>query len=218
MEQGQTIVLTGFEPFSDYHVNPSWEAVKRLDRKRIESYEVKSFLIPLVYNEIKNTIEEILEAESPKIVINIGQSTRALISLEKVAINLADLTDFPVLYNCGTRPTDDSLEPQGPKAYFSTLPTRQILNSLRESEIPAEISYTAGTFGCNQIFYHTMHKISREGMSIPAGLIHIPTLPSQAAQAQKKIPTMNLQTTTRAIEVAVKTTLQNLKQNPQLNQ
>ncbi|UCD95978.1 MAG: pyroglutamyl-peptidase I [Candidatus Bathyarchaeota archaeon] len=213
MKCRQTIVLTGFEPFSNYHVNPSWEAAKHFDMKQIDSCKVKSFLIPLKYAEIRNSVEEILETESPKIVINLGQSTRASISLERVAINLADLTDLPAQYNCGSRPADDLLEPNGPPAYFSTLPTREILTRLREAEIPAEISYTAGTFGCNQIFYHTMHWISREGLSIPAGFIHVPTLPHQATRTGKKVPTMSLQTITRAVQVAVETTLWSLKLN-----
>jgi pyroglutamyl-peptidase len=213
MKRGRTIILTGFEPFSDYHVNPSWEAAKHLDRKQVESCEVKSFLIPLVYAEIKNVIEEILETEHPKIVINLGQSTRAFISLERVAINLADLTGLPAQYNCGSRPADDLLELKGPPAYFSTLPTREILSRLREAEIPAEISYFAGTFGCNQIFYHTMHKLSREGVSIPAGFIHVPHLLAQATRTGKKVPTMSLQMITRAVQVAVETTLRDLKLN-----
>ena len=205
------VVLTGFEPFADFKVNPSWEAAKTFDDK-----EIDSFKIPLKYKAIKPTITQIIESQKPAVIINMGQSYRPLISLEKVAINLADLTESSILYNCGTRPKDQTLEPNAPTAYFTTLPIRKILNKLRENSIPAEISTTAGTFGCNQIFYHTMHKIHKDRLDIKAGFIHVPSLPTQAAQLQKTknrtIPSMSLDTITKAVEISVKTTLQNIKE------
>ena len=209
------VVLTGFESFADFTVNPSWETAKTFDDKEIDSFKVKSFQIPLAYREIKPTITRIIDTQKPAVVINMGQSYRPHISLEKAAINFADLTESTIIYNCGTRPKDQTLEPKAPAAYFTTLPIREILNKLRENNIPAEISYSAGTFGCNQLFYHTMHKIHKDRLDISAGFIHVPSLPSQAAQLQKarkgKIPSMNLDTTTRALEITIKTTLKNIK-------
>jgi len=205
------VVLTGFEPYADFKVNPSWEAAKTFDGKEIDSFVVKSFQIPLAYKEIKPAITEIIDKHKPVVIINLGQSYRPVISLEKVAINFADLTESTIIYNCGTRPRDETLEPNAPVAYFTTLPIRKILNKLRENSIPAEISYSAGTFACNQLFFHTMHKVHTDRLDTSAGFIHVPTLPSQAAQLQKarkgRIPSMNLDTTTRALEVAIETTL-----------
>lgn len=206
-------VLTGFEPFADFKVNPSWEAAKAFDAKEIGSFKVKSFQIPLAYKEIKPTITQIIDTQKPAVIISLGQSYRPLISLEKVAINFADLTESSILYNCGTRPKDQALGPNAPAAYFTTIPIRKILNKLRENNIPAEISYTAGTFGCNQIFYHTMHKIHKDKLDIKAGFIHVPSLPTQAAQLQKArkkgIPSMSLDTTTKAVEITIRTTVRN---------
>lgn len=210
----KTVVLTGFEPFDDFDVNPSWETAKALENRRIDHLIIKSFQIPLVYKQIKPTITKIIDAENPAIIVSLGQSYRPVISLEKVAVNYADLTDATVLYNCGTRSRDEILEPDAPKAYFTRLPVRTIFNSLREHDIPAEISYTAGTFGCNQLFYTMMHKVNSEKLNIPAGFIHVPSLPSQAAQLQerkkRKIPSMNLETTIEAVEIAVKTSLRDI--------
>jgi pyroglutamyl-peptidase len=206
-------VLTGFEPFGGFQVNPSWEAAKTFNNKEIASYRVKAFQIPLAYKKIKPAIAAIIDAEKPSIVIGTGQSYRALISLEKVAINHADLTDSALLYNCGTRPKDQTLEPKGPAAYFTTLPIRELLHQLRQHNIPADISYTAGTFGCNQAFFHTMHKIHKDKLGTVAGFVHVPSLPSQAAELQKRgkagRPSMNLDTMTKALEIAIRTTVRN---------
>lgn len=214
MVGGDLVVLTGFEPFAEFSVNPSWETAKALDSRTIGSFKVKSFKIPLAYGRIKSEIERIIETEKPAAVINLGQSYRSQVSLEKVAINLADLTESNVLYNCGTRTKDEVLEPDGPAAYFTTLPVREILNRLRKNDIPAEISYTAGTFGCNQIFYLTLHKTHSDDQTVAAGLIHVPSLPAQAAQLQEagkpKIPSASLETTIKAVIVAIKTTTERI--------
>lgn len=214
MSLNRIVVLTGFEPFGEFKVNPSWEAAELLNDKEITGFKVKSFQIPLAYREIKHAITQLIDNLKPGIIISLGQSYRNLISIEKVALNLADLTESNVLYNCGTRPKDEILEPEGPTSYFTTLPIREILNVQRQSQIPSEISYTAGTFGCNQIFYHTMHKIHQEKLATKAGFIHVPSLPSQAAQLQKskkgKIPSMDLDTIAKALKISIRETITNL--------
>ncbi len=214
------VVLTGFEPFGGFRVNPSWEAAKTFDNKEIASYRIKAFKIPLAYEKVKPAVTEILDRENPAILINTGQSYRALISLEKVAINFADLTESPIVYNCDTRPEDITLEPEGPVAYFTKLPIRDILNQIRRSNIPAEISYTAGTFGCNQVFFHTMHKIHSDKLGTMAGFIHVPSLPSQAAELQirgkRSIPSMNLETIIEALGIAIETTIRNMQKQHSL--
>jgi pyroglutamyl-peptidase len=208
-------VLTGFEPFGGFQVNPSWEAAKTFNNTEIASYRVKAFQIPLAYKKIKPAIATIVDTEKPTILIGTGQSYRALISLEKVAINHADLSDSSLLYNCGTRPKDRTLEPKGPAAYFTTLPIRETLHQLRQNNIPADISYTAGTFGCNQAFFHTMHKIHKDKLGTVAGFVHVPSLPSQAAELQKRgkasSPSMNLDTMTKALEITIKTTIRHIQ-------
>lgn len=210
------IVLTGFEPFADFKVNPSWEAAEAFDGKELDSFKVKSFKIPLKYREIKPTIEGILVSQEPTALISLGQSYRPVVSLEKVAVNFADLTESNVLYNCGSRPKDEILEPKAPVAYFATLPIRELLSKLRESSIPTEISYDAGTFGCNQLFFHMMHKIHVDGLNIPAGFIHVPCLPSQTVQLQEAkrgpLPSMELERIIKAIEIAIRVTAKNAKQ------
>ena len=211
MNLNRLVMLTGFEPFGEFKVNPSWEAVKLLDGKQIAGFKVKSFQISLAYMEIRQAITRLMDNLKPDIIISLGQSYRSLISLEKVALNFADLTESNVLYNCETRPKDEVLEPKGPTSYFTTLPIREILNALRRNQIPSEISYTAGTFGCNQIFYHIMHRAYQEELAIKAGFMHVPSLPSQAAQLQKtkkrKIPSMDLNTIVNAIKIAVEETI-----------
>ena len=53
---------------------------------------------------------------------------------------------------------------------------RASFERLRVAGEPVEISYTAGTYVCNHVFYEGQ-RISRElGLSIPAGFVHVPAI------------------------------------------
>ncbi len=214
MHARKLVVLTGFEPFADFTVNPSWETVKALDQRETTDYKIEAFQIPLTYREIKYSIESIIDRKLPTVLIGFGQSYRSTISLEKVALNFADLSDSSVSYNCGTRPEEEILDSSAPIAYFTKLPIRKIQHRLWQNQIPTEISYSAGTFGCNQIFFHMMNKIARDKLKIAAGFIHVPSLQSQAVHLQNNrqitIPSMNLQTLITAAEIAAETTMEEL--------
>ncbi len=196
------VLLTGFEPFGGSHVNPSIEACRRLEKETVNEHQVVVEMIPLRYDEVRPRLLEALERHMPSAVICTGQSGAASINLERVAINVADAR---IPYNCGTQPVDRPIVEDGPAAYWSRLPLRRILKALRDSGIPSVISNSAGTFGCNHIFYELMHHIEEEGLDISAGFIHIPPLPEQVTD--KGTPSMSLETTVRALRIATEETV-----------
>jgi pyroglutamyl-peptidase len=201
-----TIFLTGFEPFGNSKVNPSILACKSFNSEEIDGFKIRSFEIPLTYNSIKRNIISILEKKASAIVCT-GQSPRAVISLERVAINIADVSK--TAYNCETKPIDEILEKDGPAGYFSTLPLRKLEEKLKQNNIPCEISNSAGTFGCNQIFYHLMHYIAEEEITIPAGFIHVPSLPEQVVG--KNMPSMSLETIKTGLGIILQTLIEELE-------
>jgi pyroglutamyl-peptidase len=87
---------------------------------------------------------------------------------------------------------DQPVAVEGPAAYFSRLPLAAMLESLQSNGIPAELSLTAGAYLCNQIFYTLMHHLATHQREIPAGFIHLPACPEQAAHFSKPLPTMSL--------------------------
>ena len=72
------------------------------------------------------------------------------------------------------------------------------LQRLRELDIPASISNTAGTYVCNQVFYHLMHHWTGHQ---PAGFIHLPCLPEQVPRMTQvsHCPALPLQVQIRAV-------------------
>ena len=200
MRLGRTILLTGFEPFEGSDVNPSIKACRRLAGRTFNGFEVMVEEIPLRFHEIRGLIEAHIEKHGPAAVVCTGQSGGPSISLERVAINIADARNS---YNCGHKPVDEALNEEGPAAYFSRLPLRDIEEALKEVKIPVVVSNSAGTYGCNQIFYHLIDYVTRRGIDIPAGFIHVPCLPEQVVD--KRQPSMTVELTAKALELVLET-------------
>jgi pyroglutamyl-peptidase len=195
----KTILLTGFEPFGGSKINPSIEACRPLDGREYNGYRVKVVEIPLRFHEVRPSLIKAIEETEPSAVLCTGQAGSSMIRLERVAINVADAR---IAYNCGKQPVDEPIVEDGPVAYFSTLPLREMLAGIEEEKVPVAISNSAGTFGCNHIFYDLMHYIEENALGIPGGFIHVPSLPEQA---MKKLgPSMTLDLIVRAMDAAVK--------------
>jgi pyroglutamyl-peptidase len=175
-------------------------ACRRLDGENYNDYRVKVEEIPLRFHEIKGIIEGHIEAYRPSKIICTGQSGGPSIAVERVALNIADAR---IPYNCGLKPADKSLSKIGPAAYFSKLPYRRVVERLKQSGIPAVVSNSAGTFGCNQLFYHLMDYLARKEDNISAGFIHVPSLPEQVIN--RGVPSMTVELIAEAIKIAVET-------------
>jgi pyroglutamyl-peptidase len=193
------VLLTGFEPFAGELVNPSWEVASRLADRRVSGCAVMAERLPTVFGASIACLRTALERYRPQAVVCLGEAGgRAAISIERVALNL-DEARIPD--NKGQQPVEIPVEPDGPAAYFTTLPVRAIVAKLLAAGIPAEISRTAGGFVCNHTFYGLMHHLG-QATPVRAGFIHIPYLPEQAVRHPGKA-SMELATTLRGIEMAL---------------
>jgi pyroglutamyl-peptidase len=193
------ILLTGYEPFLDFKRNPSLEACRLLDGMTYNGYEVVVEELPMRYKEIRDIIRRLVDKHKPAAVIATGVSSKAPdICVERVAINVGSADGGP---NFGYDTLDQVLNPDGPAAYWSTLPVRDIVEAIKSNGIPARISNSAGTQGCNLVFYHLMDYLAEKELDIPAGFIHVPRLPENAVGIIT--PAMSLLTSARALEEAV---------------
>lgn len=199
------ILLTGFEPFGGSDVNPSILACRNLEGTEVNGYKLVTEEIPLRYEEVQSTLLEVIKKHQPKAVISTGQSGAPHLSVERVAINIAHAR---IPYNCGFQPKDKIIIEGGPTAYFTGLPYRSILENLKEAKIPAHISNSAGTFGCNHIFYLLMNYVEEHELDIPAGFIHVPPLPEQVLE--KRTASMTVELISRGLKVAAETVAQTL--------
>ena len=127
------ILVTGFTPFGGEQINPSWEAVRRLPN-RIGRAELIKHEIPTEFDASGAALHKLLTELRPDAVLCVGQYGGAnCIRVERVAINLRDAR---IADNAGKQPTDEPVVAGGPDAYFATIPTREIVDALREQGIP----------------------------------------------------------------------------------
>ena len=177
-----TILLTGFEPFGTATSNPSGEIVKQISGENIVTA-----ILPVAYAQSAERLLTLIEQHNPDVVICLGQAEgRTQITPEKVAINLDDarLAD-----NEGVLRNDVRILEDGPDAYFSTLPVKDMVEAIKAQGIPAAVSLSAGAFLCNHVFYVAQNKFA--GSNVRSGFVHVPLMDSQAPEFPG-LPTMPL--------------------------
>ncbi|MBQ8586960.1 MAG: pyroglutamyl-peptidase I [Oscillospiraceae bacterium] len=189
------ILVTGFDPFGGETVNPSWEAVKLLPGQ-IGSWEVHKLELPTVFSKAAERAIDAAEHLAVSAILCVGQASgRDALTPEMVAINLrhASIPD-----NQGQQPRDEAVVPGAPCGYFATLPVRKMAETIREAGLPARVSYSAGTFVCNDLFYTLRHHF--DATDVRVCFFHVPFLPQQAKEGQPSLP---LQDIVRGLELAI---------------
>ena len=161
------ILVTGFAPFDGAEINPSFEAVKLLMRKTEISEMVVCRQLPVAFLEAPDILMSEIKLIHPVAVICVGLAAgRTAITPEVIAVNLRNAR---IPDNNGCQPVWERIIEDGPDGIFSRLPVRSMVSRLKESGIPAELSYSAGTYVCNEVMYRVLHDFDG-----PAGFIHVP--------------------------------------------
>ena len=172
------ILITGFEPFGGDRLNPSREVARQLDGRRVAGHAIVGRCLPCAFGAALPALQALIDHLRPTVVIALGLAgSRGAVSIERVAINLVDAR---IADNAGEQPIDVPVIAGAPAAYFASLPVKAIHAGLREAGIPSEVSHSAGTFVCNQVFFALMHRL-RAFPHAKGGFIHLPPLPEHAA-------------------------------------
>ena len=150
--------------------------------------------------------EALLWDLKPDITIGIGLAgDRQTVSLEKVAINLAEAR---IPDNDGDQLIDQIILSEGDTAYLSNLPLKAIASKIPEAGFPVAISYPAGTFVCNSYLYHLLHLQSTSYPAMRAGFIHVPYCTEQLADKAEGTFSLSLETMVHALESVIRTSIE----------
>lgn len=202
------ILVTGFEPFGLHKTNPSEEIARALDGRRIGTHEIRGAVLPVHHRDAAARVAALSAEREPAAIVHVGLAEgRARVALERVALNVMD---YRIADNAGYRAEDEPCAPDGPPAYFATLPLSDILRALGAAGVPAYLSSTAGTFLCNQTLYTTLHAVTRAGRPTPVGFVHLPLSADMVAAAELDLPSMDVPLMLRAIETVVTVTAASL--------
>ena len=200
------VLVTGFDPFGGEKINPAFEAVKLLP-DIINNAEIIKVEVPTVFNKSGLAVKQAIKTHQPDIVICVGQAGgRASLSLERVAINLIEAR---IPDNEGQQPLGQLVKADGPNAYFTSLPLKAMVKKLHDNGLPGYISYTAGTFVCNEIMYSLLYTLDKEYPNVLGGFIHVPYEPSQVINKPVDTPSMPLETIAKSLELAIQAAIEN---------
>lgn len=168
----KSILITGFDPFAHYSLNPSWEAVQVLP-ERINNYQIHKLRLPNIFGLAPRLLLEEAVRIKPDIILMTGMNS----GTTNIEINLAALNikDAFIEDNLGHRPWNEPIIDAAPAAYFATIPVHELVSSLRGQKLPVQLAFASGGFVCNEIFYRALH--AYEGTSVKVGFVHVPLMP-----------------------------------------
>ena len=194
-----TILVTAFDPFGGESVNPAQLAVEKLP-DRIGGHTIIKAVVPTIFGRSGNIVNTLMDVHSPDAVVCVGQAGgRDAITPERVAINIMDARSAD---NAGFVPTDVPVIPDGPAAYFSTLPVKAMISAIENAALPAKLSNTAGTFVCNQLLYRCLHHAAAHHPTCRCGFIHVPYIPEQVKE-KPGVFAMELEDIAKGLEAAI---------------
>ncbi|WP_080846027.1 pyroglutamyl-peptidase I [Cytobacillus gottheilii] len=195
----KTLLLTGFEPFLQFTINPTMKIASELHEQTIGEYQIQSKILPVDFRIAGQQLLTYIEKYKPDAVISLGLAGgRYKITPERIAININDGEPD----NSGNKLEDEPIIETGAVGYFSTLPIRKMVHSLLDHQLPAEISNSAGTYLCNHVMYQALHYAQKEQSKMKAGFIHIPASHELAVQ-HGKIPSWSHEDLLKGIKLCI---------------
>ncbi|SPU00401.1 pyrrolidone-carboxylate peptidase [Lysinibacillus capsici] len=195
------ILVTGFEPFLDYKINPTMQIVEELNGKKIDCYDIVGRILSVDFQQSAEQLKHHIEEVKPQIIISLGLAGgRFKVTPERIAINVKDGEPD----NNGYTPVDERIHEEGADAYLTNLPIRSMVNRLQAEGYPAEISNTAGTYLCNNIMYEGL-AYAQQHEGVRAGFIHIPASFELAIQ-HGKIPGWSIRDLVAVVQLCIEET------------
>ena len=170
------LLITGFDPFGNNSVNPSWLAVEQLP-EQIGNFIVCKKMLPTVYGKAAQEVIATAKAFCPDVILCVGLAAgRSAVTPERIGVNIRQSKTAD---NAGVCFQGDPIIPGAPAGYFATVPIQKMTDAIAALGLPAAISNSAGTFVCNDVLFTLLHHF--DGSATQVGFIHVPALSEQAA-------------------------------------
>lgn len=169
------VLLTAFEPFGGAAINASREAARLL---AADDPRLVSVTLPVARGAAETrawaTLDYLIrDGTPPALILSLGEAgPEPVVRLEKVAVNW---DDFRIPDNAGNQPRDEPIMPDGPAAYFATVPVARIAAALAgRTPLPVTVSLSAGAFLCNHLAYAMLQALAERPVTCPYLFVHVP--------------------------------------------
>lgn len=170
------ILVTGFEPFLGERLNPSEMLANELEQN---FPEVKSLILPVEFARSFEILKKHLDSNSSyDFLIMIGQASgRSKICFEKIGLNWIQTEHRD---EKGVLPAAGRIAEGGPLALMTEFPVDEVFTQLKADQFPVEISFSAGTFVCNDLYFRVLQQYPNQ----KSVFIHVPLIQAQATEGK----------------------------------
>ena len=170
------ILVTGFKPFLGEKINPSEMLAAELAKN---FSEVTSLLLPVEFGKSFDILKNHLKDNTYDYLISIGQASgRNKICFEKIGLNWVQTEHKD---ESGSLPPQGNIA-NGPLAVMSEFPIEEVYKHLKAEQFPVEISFSAGTFVCNDLYFRTLNEFK----NLNSVFVHVPLIEVQATIENSK--------------------------------
>jgi len=170
------IFITGFEAFGGFTENTSQSMVRSFQKQSpfLPEFSVETALLPVEQEHCFEVLLPYLVTHSISHIFLLGMAAHTkCLSVEKTALNWANYT---IPDNANRQPQDDWIEQGAPLAYFSTFPVIRMVQLSADTPIPVQLSLSAGSYVCNDLYYRTLHWAETNRYPAQIVFIHLPAL------------------------------------------
>ncbi len=186
-----TLLLSGFGPFPGVSVNPSPGVARAVAALLSDAFDVQVIELPTHFEGAWKTLHHTLNAmhADPKRhlvgVFPFGVASGSKnIRLERMAINHRRGGRPDASGRCA-RPNGEPIIPSGPDGLMGRWSVDALVaHAHRLGHTRVEVSNSAGTYVCNEIFYRLMVWSNEVGFDGNAGFVHIPMVPESLANQE----------------------------------
>jgi len=163
-------LLSGYEPFGGADTNPSIEALWPLQEQIVGGLDLRVIEVPVVWDDAWLVLADEIFLLNPDIVIATGQAGSDKMRFEINAVNIEEGTDNDDVTRSG-----EAVVEGGPGALIDSLPEDVMSVAMEQAGYATSISDDAGTYLCNNLFYHLMYyaELEAERDDLVAGFIHV---------------------------------------------
>lgn len=146
--------MVGFAPWDGMRRNPSGEVARALG----------GCVLPVRYDRAERAFRAVLRERRPTALLLLGLApAHRRLSLEALALNVDHHEG--ARWKRWRRP----IRPGGPMLLEARAPLDRLHRKLRAARVPVALSYHAGTFTCNHVFYLALAETR-----VPCVFLHLP--------------------------------------------
>jgi pyroglutamyl-peptidase len=193
-------LVTGFEAFFGEKINPSALVLEKLQTLHSQEKLICE-LLPVSYMGAPQKLLGKVKQHQPQALLMLGQAGgRSKVGMEKVALNFAHCERRD---EEGQKRVHEELVSKGSPALINPLPLDQWERQANLKNLPIEVSYSAGVFVCNSIYYHSL----LQAPQLPQLFLHLPYLPEQTLD-KPGLPSLSFEKSLECVEFVLSQLMQ----------